>query len=85
MHMLDSSKIIEENDIPVNLIKENSGLFTEIIYNYFNESLEKSKFPDCLELANVAPVFKKGARTSKNNHRPASMLTVLSKLTHFNG
>ena len=24
-----------------------------------NKSLEKSKFPDCLKLSNVAPAFKK--------------------------
>ena len=63
--MLDSSKPIQESDIPVKLIKENSDLFTEIICKYFNEFLEKSKFPDCLKLANVTPVFKKGVYTSK--------------------
>ena len=78
--MLDSSKIIQESDIPVKLTKENSGLFAEIICKYFNESFEKIKFPDSLKLANVTPVFKKGARTSKNNYRPVSILPVLSKL-----
>ena len=78
--MLDSSKAIQESDIPVKLIKENSDLFAEIICKYFNESLEKSKFPDCLKLANVTPVFKKGARTSKNNYRLVSILPILSKL-----
>ena len=80
IQMLDSSKAIQESDIPVKLIKENSDLFAEIICKYFNESLEKSKFPDCLKLANVTPVFKKGARTSKNNYRPVSILPILSKL-----
>ena len=56
--MLDFSKAIQESDIPVKLVKENSALFTEIICKYFNESLEKSKFPHCLKLANVTPVFK---------------------------
>ena len=57
--MLDSSKAIQESDIPVKLIKENSDLFAEIICKYFNESLENSKCPDCMKLANVIPVFKK--------------------------
>ena len=59
IQMLDSSKAIQESDIPVKLIKENSDLFAEIICKYFNESLEKSKFPDCLKLANVTPVSKR--------------------------
>ena len=78
--MFGSSKAIQESDIPVKLIKGNSDLFAEIICKYFNESLEKSKFPDCLKLANVTPVFKKGARTSKNNYRPVSILPILSKI-----
>ena len=51
--MLDSSKAIQESDISVKIIKGNSDLFVEIICKFFDESLEKSKFPDCLKLANV--------------------------------
>ena len=75
IQMLDSSKAIQERDIPVKLIKENSNLFAEIICKYFNESLEKSQFPNCLKLANVTP-----ARTSKNNYGPVSILPILAKL-----
>ena len=75
IQMLDSSKAIQERDIPVKLIKENSNLFTEIICKYFNESLEKSQFSNCLKLANVTP-----ARTSKNNYGSISILPILAKL-----
>ena len=48
---------------------------------YFKKSLENDEFPNCLKLANIIPVFKKGARTSKNNfYRPVSILPVLSKI-----
>ena len=62
------------------MIEENSDLFAEIICKYLNEFFEKNKFPDCLKLANVTPIFKKGARTSKNNYRPVSILPTLSNL-----
>ena len=39
------------------LIKEKSDLFPEIICKYFNEFLEKRKFPDCLKLTNVTSVW----------------------------
>ena len=39
-----------------------------------------SKFSTCLKLANITPVFKKGACTSKNNYRPVSVLPVFSKI-----
>ena len=46
--------------------------FAEQICAYFNKSIDKEKFPNCLKLANIAPVFKKGACTSKSNCRPVS-------------
>ena len=67
--MIDSSKTLQTIDIPVKVIKGNSNFFAEQICAYFNESIDKQKFPNCLKLANIRPVFKKGARTSKNNYR----------------
>ena len=51
---------------------------SEQICTYFNESVAKEKFPNCLKLANITPVFEKGAGTSKNNDRPKSILPVFS-------
>ena len=78
--MLDSLKAIQESDISAKIIKVNSDLFAKKISKSFNESLEKSKLPDCLKLANVTPVFKKGARTSKTNYRPINILPILSQI-----
>ena len=92
--MVDSSKAIQKCEIPVKkilliclfllilvkIIKGNSDLFAEVICKFFNESLEESKFYDCLKLANVTPIFEKGARTSENNCRPVSILLLLSNL-----
>ena len=63
--MLDVSKAIQESDIPVKIIKANENFFAEAICFYFNKSLENGKFPNCLKLANITPVFKKGASTPK--------------------
>ena len=41
---------------------------------------ENGKFRNCLKLANITPVFKKGARASKSNYRPVSILPVFSKI-----
>ena len=78
--MLDVSKAIQESDIPVKIIKANENFFAEAICFYFNKSLENGKFPNCLKLANTTSVFKPGARTSKNNYRPISILPVFSKI-----
>ena len=78
--MLDVSEVIQESDIPVKIIKANENFFAEAVCFYFNKALENAKFPNCLKLANITPVFKKGARTSKNNYRPVSILPVFSKI-----
>ena len=64
---LDVSKLIQESDILVKIIKANENFFAEGIYFYFNKSLENSKFPNCLKLAIITSVFKKGARTLKTS------------------
>ena len=56
--MLDSSKAIQKAIFLLSYLKK-TDLFAEITCKYFNESLENSKFPDCIKLANVTPVFKK--------------------------
>ena len=78
--MMDFSKAIQEGDILVKIIQANENFFAEAICFYFNKSLENVKFPNCLKLANITPVFKKGPRTSKNNYRPVSILPVFSKI-----
>ena len=77
--MLDSLKAIQAaTNIPVKVIKSNSNFLSEQICTYFNESVAKEKFPNCLKLANITPVFEKGAGTPKNNDRPKSILPVFS-------
>ena len=46
-----------------------------------NKSLQNAKFLNCLKLANITPVFKKGACTSKNNYRLVSILPIFSKIS----
>ena len=59
--MLDVSKTIQESDIPVKIIKANENFFAETFCFYFNKALENGKFPSCLKLANITPVFSKKA------------------------
>ena len=59
--------------------KANDNLFAKGIYLYFKKSLENGKFHNCLKLANVTPVSKSGACTSKNNYRPVSLLPTFTK------
>ena len=63
--VLDVSKVIQESDVPVKMIKANKNFFAELTCFYFNKSLENGKFPNCLKLVNITAVFKIGKSTSK--------------------
>ena len=45
-----------------------------------NECFSKSIFPDCLKLALVTPIYKKGEKSDPSNYRPISSLPILSKI-----
>ena len=45
-----------------------------------NRKIEKSNFPSSLKKANIAPVFNKSDRNSKDNYRPVSILPNISKI-----
>ena len=43
-------------------------------------SIDECTFPDLLKYAEIAALFKKLDRLCKENHRPVSILTALSKV-----
>lgn len=48
--------------------------------NLVNLCVDNSVFPDCLKLARVIPIYKKGAAEDPANYRPISILPVFSKI-----
>ena len=70
----------QECDIPVKIIKENLDIFSNFVYNKFNNSLFSPNFPSNLKNANLTPIFKKKDRANVENYRPVSNLPNLSKV-----
>ena len=62
---LNVVKASQDSDIPTKIIKKNSDIFSDILFEEFNKSLEICKFPSCLKMANVTPVYKKGIDLAK--------------------
>ena len=50
---LDASQAIQQNDIPVKIIKANRDIFYEFIMHNFNEGISSARFPDILKSAEV--------------------------------
>ena len=52
-----------------------------ILPELFNKYLKESCFPDCWKVSSVVPVFKNiGERSTAENYRPVSLLSVVSSL-----
>ena len=51
-----------------------------ILSHLLNMSIEQCLFPDELKFADVAALYKKAKRMCKENYRPVSILTSLSKV-----
>ena len=77
---LDIKKATQEEDIPTNILKENTDIFSPYLCRVINDSISKSSFPDFLKRANITPVHKKSTKTEKDNYRPVSILSNLSKI-----
>ena len=66
-------------EIPLKILKE-SGFTFEYLTSCVNETILSGKFPNFCKLSNIVPVQKKKYPTEKCNHKPVSILPLLSKV-----
>ena len=62
---LDASKASQKNDSPTKIIKENADIFSNSLYQSFNNMIDVWIFLTSLKLANITPVFKKGPKNQR--------------------
>ena len=77
---LKTNKATQSIDIPTKIIKKNSDIFGRFIFGNYNNYLSYSIFPNSLKNAIITPVHKKGAKGSKDNYMPVSILSIISKI-----
>ena len=75
-----TDKATQNTDIATKRIKENSNIFGDFIFGNYNNCVSNSIFPNSLKNAIVTPVHRIGAKTSKDNHRPVSIISNISKI-----
>ena len=75
-----TNKVTESTDIPTKLIKGNSDKFGGFIFENLNNSVFYSIFPSPMKNSIITPVYKKGTKTSKDNYRPVSIVSNISKI-----
>ena len=77
---LDSKKSTGYDGIPAKLLKVDTEPLSIMISKLINMSIDECSFPDLLKYAEMAALFKKLDRLCKENYRPVSILTALSKV-----
>ena len=77
---LKNNKAVGPQSIPTKLFKMFSEALSKPLTDLINLSFSKGIFPDVLKLAQVIALFKKGEKTDKNNYRPISLISNVSKI-----
>ena len=77
---LDVAKASQQTDIPTKILKQNSKYFAKYFFENINFCIENSDFPSELKLADVIPVYNKNSKNVKDNYRPVSILSNISKV-----
>ena len=77
---LNEKSAVRKNDIEIKYYKIAKSVISPIISKMINKCISQGSFPNCLKIAQVIPVYKKGSKTNCSNYRPISFLSPLSKI-----
>ena len=56
---INPKKAATSNSIPPKILKKSSKVSATVLHKLFNDSIEKSDFPQNLKLVDITPVYKK--------------------------
>ena len=80
LNNLNINKVTQNTDIPAKIIKENSDIFGDFVYSNLNCFINTSIHSSLLKTADITPTHKKDSKSEKNNYRPVSILSNISKV-----
>ena len=76
---LNDKKTVRSNDVETRFIKYNKLIVSPIISDLFNLCVNKGVFPNCLKIAEITPIYKKGDINKATNYHPIALLSQFNK------
>ena len=76
----DTAKASQQSDVPTKILTQNSDYFTGYFCGNIDQCISKSMFPPDLKFSDVTPVYKNKSKNSKDNYRPVSILSNISRI-----
>ena len=80
INILNPSKSVGPNSIPIKLLKIIGSSASPLLALLVNQSFQSGIFPEKLKIAKVITLFKKGNPELPSNYRPISLLPIFSKI-----
>ena len=80
INILNPSKSVGPNSIPIKLLRIIGHSVSPLLALLVNQSFQSGIYPDKLKIAKVISLFKKGNPELPSNYRPISLLPVFSKI-----
>ena len=74
------SKATRYTDVETKFIKISKSVISPFLCKLINDCFSKGIYPNCLKIAEVIPIFKKGYRKEASNYRPISILSQFDKI-----
>ena len=81
---LNTTKLTTYNNIPAKILVEYCDICARPIQRLYNNSILSGTFPDTMEFSDIMPSHKKHDKCLKENYRPISILSSLSKVFEKN-
>ena len=62
---LNKNKASQKSDIAITIIHEKADIFADFLAESLKSAIKTYNFPNCLKLADITPLHKKGEKTTR--------------------